>query len=117
MDVKSNNDSPFDIAVSSFCWSTQSDTPFARQFSEILISSTSDFPILHTDKINTCSIDCDWIALINASSPGRRSLPFFTAVGRSVNTCTTVQLRLAATVVRCVICSSADAGQSGLDRA
>ena len=35
MDVKSNNDRPFDIAVSSFCWSTQSDTPFARQFSKI----------------------------------------------------------------------------------
>ena len=53
MDVKSDNDRPFDIAVPSFCWSTQSDTPFARQFSKNLISSTSDFPIQRTDQINT----------------------------------------------------------------
>ena len=50
MGVKSNNDRPFDIAESSFCWSTQSDTPFARQFSKILISSTSDLPIRSMDQ-------------------------------------------------------------------
>ena len=71
MDVKSNNDRPFDIAVSSFCWSTQSDTPFARQFSKILISSTSDLPIRSMDQTSTLSIAPDWIALITAISPGR----------------------------------------------
>ena len=73
MDVKSNNDRPFDIAVSSFCWSTQSDTPFARQFSK-----TSDqFDQRLTDPIDGpdqyLSIAPDWIALITAISPGRRS--------------------------------------------
>ena len=69
----SNNDRPLEIAVSSFCSFTHMGTLAFRQVSKNLTSSTSDFPILHTDQINTRSIERDRIASISASSPERRS--------------------------------------------
>ena len=113
----SSSDTPFEVAVSICCSCRYKATPPARQVSKNPTNSVRDRPTRHSDQTSTLSIEPLRIASISASSPERRSRSFFTAVGRSAKTCATVHPPLIATVVRCLICSSAVIGQSGLDRA
>ena len=69
----SNNDRPLEIArVELLLVHPYGDAGLSTN-SKNLTSSTSDFPILHTDQINTRSIERDRIASISACSPERRS--------------------------------------------
>ena len=53
---RSNNDIPFEVAVSSFCSCTYNETPCSRQVSKNPTSSTRDSPIRSMDQISTVSI-------------------------------------------------------------
>lgn len=83
-------------------------TPATRHVSRNPTNSTRDRPTRSRPWISTFSTSPRRMASSSAASPGRRSIPRRTVVGRSVNTWATVQPWLVAIALRCATCSSAE---------